>query len=84
MTDEEIVHAIADELNPWKPQNRQIETGERAGEMEAKSHAEIKAEISDAVHSEITRFQNNCCSAFFQPLCHPKNPRGRAECHQID
>lgn len=55
--DGDIVKYIVDFLKPWKPQRRQIETGEHACEMEFKSEADLKAEISNAVAEQLSRLQ---------------------------
>lgn len=56
-TDDEIVEAVILALKPWAPQMRQIETGQRAGEIEAKSDAEVRAAIFETVRAEILRFR---------------------------
>ena len=63
--DDEIVQAITDSLKPWAPQKRQIETGERAGEMETKSKTELQVEISEAVRKEIVYLQTTAVPDFY-------------------
>jgi hypothetical protein len=65
VTDDEIVEAITTALKPWKPQYRQVETGKRAGQMEAKSSRDVQRDIVKAVRFEMLRFRTSSVPHFF-------------------
>jgi hypothetical protein len=65
VTENPITEAIADALKEWKPQQRQIETGRRAGELQPLTKAELRSQILQAVNTEISRMRTTAVPDFF-------------------